>query len=305
MLLTKLKLAAVVALAVGLMGAGGGWLGYRIAAGPPAPAAKTAPAVPVADATPSKAPLDKASARARDQAAPQEESTRAPDSGSEINRTLRRTVEFPGFDERMPFSEALVRLETRYNLKFHVNQKAFKFENVQDVLKTPIVDEYEVPKMKSSLADVLDVLLNRIPAPSGATFLIRKDYVEITTGQWALAELGLTGHELPVLVYEDFEDRPWSEALRVLADRDHVSVAVDREAMTKGKEVLVTAQFHNVPAETAVRALTELADLGLARIGNVLFVTTREKAARLEKEKIPPPMGGRPRVIGEPGGGGM
>ena len=70
----------------------------------------------------------------------------------------------------------------------------------------------------------------------------------------------------------------------------------------------------DVPLDTVVRLLAEAADLQLVRIDNVLFVTTEERAARLQNRStqaatLPSaaPIGGfnmMPMGAGMPGAGG-
>jgi hypothetical protein len=45
--------------------------------------------------------------------------------------------------------------------------------------------------------------------------------------------------------------------------------------------------LHNVPVDTAVKVLADMADLGFVRLDNLLYVTSREKAARLRAEQTP------------------
>src|SRR5262249_39782578 len=98
------------------------------------------------------------------------------------------------------FIEALDQMAARYNLVFDVNERAFKFENVMDVLKTQIADPNPIPRMETSLGTVLKRILSRIPAPSGATYLIRRDVIEITPGQFATAEKAVRVYPVADLV---------------------------------------------------------------------------------------------------------
>src|SRR5205823_4860248 len=57
-----------------------------------------------------------------------------------------------------------------------------------------------IPEMNATLGTVLRKILARIPATSGATFLIRKDTIEITTGQFAAAEKTVRAYPVADLV---------------------------------------------------------------------------------------------------------
>ena len=80
------------------------------------------------------------------------------------------------------------------------------------------------------------------------------------------------------------------------------------DARTEKKvEVEVTARLRNVPAQTAVRLLADMAGLEAVWVNNVLYVTTPENAAKLEKSKqkwAPPPSMIGPGGVGGPGIGG-
>ncbi len=120
-------------------------------------------------------------------------------SAAEIKRacamrdTLVRPCQFSGFDDpRMTLQEALEFMAKRYELHFTVSEKAFKFDNVNEVLKTPIADPNPVPRPTGLIlpGKVIEMLLAKIPVPSGAVFVIRPHgYIEITTRLFLMAEL--------------------------------------------------------------------------------------------------------------------
>src|SRR5581483_7111090 len=123
----------------------------------------------------------------------------------ELRDQLASPVDFSGFekDERMTLKDALDQLAELYGLTFDVNETAFRSEvpPVPEVMNTPVVDKQPLPKMFGvSLATVLRKLLARIPTTSGATFLIRRDVVEITTGQAAAAEKSARAYPVADLV---------------------------------------------------------------------------------------------------------
>jgi hypothetical protein len=157
--------------------------------------------------------------------------------------------------------------------------------------------------MKSSLGTVLKKVLSRIPVPSGATYLIRKDTIEITTVAAVRAELGLPDNrDLLPLVWETFENKPLPAALAKLGEASGFNVVVDGRVVEQVRKVEVTTRFANVPVDTAVQVLADMAGMASVRLDNVLYVTTAENAARLAKERGPMKVAPRPSP---PGGGGM
>src|SRR5262249_46892269 len=116
--------------------------------------------------------------------------TSLPKRALELRDLLSRRIDFLGYDDpKTTLTEALDQLQKRYDMEIFINEKAFKFDQVMDVGKTEIAQPTPIPAMKGTrLGTVLKRILARVPAPSGATYIIRRDQVEITTGQFALGE---------------------------------------------------------------------------------------------------------------------
>ena len=113
-----------------------------------------------------------------------------PTAGIELRKRLGDTINYPGLDDpRATLTDALDQLSKRYNLTFDINDKAFKLDGLQEVGRTPITDPTPIPAMHTTIASVLRKILSKIKeAPSGVTYLIRQDHIEITTGTFAGAE---------------------------------------------------------------------------------------------------------------------
>jgi RNA polymerase sigma factor (sigma-70 family) len=274
MFLTKVKMTVATLVALCVVGSGAGLLGHKADAGDP-PDKGPVPAKKVAEkpsADPSKAP---AAAVAQ------------PSRGMELQKCLSEPVTITGFDDpKTSLIEALDALAKIANVTFDINEKAFLAEQLNDVLKAPIA-ETPIPQMRTSLQHVLKKVLSRVPSPSGATFVIRKDHIEITTQAAIRTELGMTeDRPLLPLVYEEFEEKSLAAALKTLASASGMSVVLDGQAQPD-TGLKVTADFHNVPVDTAVRVLADMAGLSMVRLDNVLYVTTREKAGQLQAEQKP------------------
>lgn len=206
-----------------------------------------------------------------------------PERTDELIAALNKTVKFPGIeDPKATLIEALDQLAKMYDLSFNVNERAFRFEMVPDVLKTEVAQPNPIGPMNATPAEVLRKVLARIPAPSGATFLVRKDAIEITTGDALREEVwgeSYRGPWLP-LVYARFEGVPLQEALRRLARQTGTNIVLDPSVGPKAR-LPVTARLRNTPLEVALRLLANMAELQAVQVGNVTYVTTPRKAAPL------------------------
>ena len=112
-----------------------------------------------------------------------------PERGIRLRQTLSQEINYEGLeDPRATLSDALEQLSKRYGLTFDINEKAFEMDQLKDVARTPISDPTPIPPMRTTLSTVLRKILRRVPAPSGTTYLIRRDVIEITTGTFAAAE---------------------------------------------------------------------------------------------------------------------
>jgi hypothetical protein len=210
---------------------------------------------------------------------------------------LAQRLAFSGIDDpAAKFGEALDKLARESGLAFDVNEAAFREEMIDDVLSRPI--GAVLPKMKNvTVQRVLNKLLALVQAPSGTTFLVRREAIEITTGHaqlaevWSLsrnpAEIDRSPREprLP-LVNAEFDRKPLGEALKELSRQSGMNVMVDARVAEKARAP-VTARFRNTPLDTAVQTLADMVDLKPFLLDNVLYVTARDNADRLEERERP------------------
>jgi hypothetical protein len=223
-------------------------------------------------------------------------------AASSIHKTplvdrLYQEVDFPGLDDpKTTLAEVLDKLAKDYRVTLRLNEQAFKYEMLPEVERTAVAEFDPIPAMKARLGEVLQVVLRRVRISCGATWLLRRDHIEITTWRVATAEIRDKGNVSPLegdliyrdsrprpLVQIDLDSKPLSSALACVADRAGWNVVLDPAT---GKEVgasAVSARLRNVPVDTAVLLLASQAGLGMAEVDNVLYVTTQEKATALAK----------------------
>jgi hypothetical protein len=183
-----------------------------------------------------------------------------------------------------------LREEFKVEIRFSINMRAFDAEGLINEEKmldfSPVSDRPLRKEVNISTAAYLSHILDRLsekgPVASGATFIIRKESVEITTNQALRTQIwgGHPGPYLP-LVYAAFQKRPLEQALDELAEQTEHNIVLDLRAGEKAKTA-VTAHLSNTPLDTAVSLLAEMADLQPVLQDNVIFVTTPEHAARLQ-----------------------
>lgn len=202
-----------------------------------------------------------------------------------LRQAIGGTVDFPGSDDpKITLGEALDQLSRLYRVQIVLNQRTMQIADIPDPYKIEIGGSSTIPKMRTSLRNVLLLILRRLPME--ATFLVRRDHIEITTVQAARDELRLHEEEpLLPLVNEDFKKEPLTEALDRIADATDTTVVVDVSSQDKAK-LEVSARLTNVPVDTAVRLLAHMAGLDVTRVNNALYVTTSEKATSLQKALV-------------------
>ena len=82
----------------------------------------------------------------------------------------------------------------------------------------------------------------------------------------------------------NFDKRSLAAVLEDVADATGFNIVLDPRVADKAKAPL-TGSLKNVPLETAVRVLADMADLKPVLLDNVFYVTTRANAAVLQAEE--------------------
>jgi hypothetical protein len=201
---------------------------------------------------------------------------------------LTKPIEFKGqdADPNETLQDILDMLANRYDISFDVNEAAFKADNVEDVLQAKVMEKPLPAAKRTTIDALLKKVLARVPSSSGTTYLLRRDVIEITTASAAQTEIwgkDFDGPYLP-LVHADFEKKPLAEALEELASASGFNIVIDARVAEKAKTA-VTARLLNAPLDTAVRLLADMSDLKPFQTDNLLYVTTRENADRLEAQE--------------------
>jgi hypothetical protein len=133
----------------------------------------------------------------------------------------------------------------------------------------PVDVDLKDVKLKSALRTIL--------SPYSLSYVVLGDTVLVTTEQTALMR------QMHQRVNIDLDKVEFNEALKQLSRETAANLILDSRAEKEAKAP-VSLQLEDVPLETAVRLLAEMAGLKPVRIGNVLFVTKKEIANELRND---------------------
>jgi hypothetical protein len=204
-----------------------------------------------------------------------------------IQERLATPLKFNGFDDaKMTLGDGLQFLSQRCDVRIVVNEKAFR--DRPDLLKTEIIGNRPIEPTTAPLGQMLQTLLTRADSEdSEVAYVIRRDRVEVTTRSALAAEFFPNRHlDLPPvpLVIVSLKKVPLESALEKLARTHDVNIVLDGRA-GEAARMPVSAELVNVPLDTAVRLLADMAGLKAVQIDNVVYVTTPANAAVLQKEE--------------------
>jgi hypothetical protein len=200
-----------------------------------------------------------------------------------VRTKLSYPVDFQAGKE-LTLQDALDWLTDRYDLTFNVDCRAFEAKKVADVLGTNIASGEGWSLKGVDLKDVLRRLLSKGPlSEAGATYVIIDNAIVITTEEWA------TYRWMRQPVSVDCAKGDLASVLKKLAGETGTNLVLDPR-VAKDAQAEITLKVHDVPLETAVCLLAEMAHLKPVRFGNVLFLTTKANAAELRADKDRAPL---------------
>ena len=105
----------------------------------------------------------------------------------------------------------------------------------------------------------------------------------VREGLFISTEEGVIARQLRQRVTVDCNETPFGTVVKQLGTDTGANVVIDPRLGDKAAKA-VTLKLDEVPLETAVRLLSEVADLRAIRMSNVLFVTTGERAEKLRAD---------------------
>lgn len=210
----------------------------------------------------------------------------------DLAKQLAARVAISSFD--CSFAEALKTLTSAYDLPVVLDQRLRGPEDPRE--NRPVV----LPKLTHvRLSTVLDLLAEQVECK----VILYPDHIKVVpTAHWAY-ETGVLStatnpndpNEEPALLSQNervlakpltqrapvsltFRAKPLTEALDEIAEATGANVVLSLAVPADVRKAPVSARFASAPVGAAVRTLCELTDLGTIEEGNVLIVTTRERA---------------------------
>ncbi len=159
-----------------------------------------------------------------------------------------------------------------------------KQTNIKFILDAPVIQQLGfTPDQPPSPVDVdlkdvkVRTVLRSILSPYNLSFAPIGDTIVITSDEMAMFR------QMRQRVSVDLEKTPFADALKQISRQTGVNLILDGRVEKDGA-AKVSLQMEDVPLETAVRLLAEMAGLKPVRVGNVLFVTGKTNANELRND---------------------
>jgi hypothetical protein len=197
-----------------------------------------------------------------------------------IRKALDQTLTIDVNEQPLPLAINQLREQTKINFvldRFVMQQMGMDPDSAQVTIKLKDV------KARTALRMIL--------SPYNLSYAIVGDTVLISTDEVAMFK------QMRQRVSLDLDKVEMAKALKQLARDTATNLIVDTRA-AKEAQAVVSLQMEDVPLETAVRLMAEMAGLKPVRVGNVLFVTTKANAneMRQDPDLAPNPQPGNPRA---------
>ncbi len=188
-------------------------------------------------------------------------------AAEKVKKQLDQQVTLEVTDQSL--NAALNRLREQTNINFVVDRLTLQQLGMDPEQLHVSVKLHDV-KARSCLRSVL--------APYNLGYAIVGDTVLVTSDEMAMHR------QLQQRVTLDLDKVELASALKRLAKETAANVVLDSKIAAKEAKTPLSLEMDDVPLETAVRLLAESAGLKPVKVGNVLLVTTRARAAELRSD---------------------
>jgi len=196
-------------------------------------------------------------------------------AAAQIRTALNKkvTVDF----ETPSLSDAIAHLRAKTKLSFTLDTPLLNNLGLNDEGNNP---PQGGPTFRLKGTNVpVRVVLRKMLEPYNLGFAIVGDSVFISTDEQAAYR------QFTQRVNVDAQGVALAKVLQQLADETGVNVLIDQR-VEKRAERAVTAQFADVPIDSAVRLVAEVVSLKAMQVDNVLLITTPDHAAKIRREEL-------------------
>jgi hypothetical protein len=214
-------------------------------------------------------------------AAPAPDQDKASSPAEKLRQALNAPVTVKVEKQSLTAAVEMLREKGQVNLvldTFSIQQLGW----LPDQPPTPVDVDLKDVKFKSALRTILE--------PYNLSYAVVGDTVVVTTEQAAVSRV------MRQRVNVEFDKVEFAQALKQLSKDTGANLLLDSRVEKEAKSA-VSLELDDVPLETAVRLLSEMAGLKPVRIGNVLFITDKKNAAELRAD----PDLAQPTQPGQPG----
>jgi hypothetical protein len=196
-----------------------------------------------------------------------------------IVEILTKEIETKDFQIPMKLKDTLALLGEKFDAKGIYVPLALDEDVTSMQMPNPceVVVQFQPHPHQMSLASVLDSALAQIPTKN-LTYLVRKGAIWITTKERASIQ-----NLLREKVIGSFQEKPMVVALYTLADQTGAAIVIDPRAADKALKPVSATFANNASLASALTLVTDMVDLKMVVVGESIYVTTPEHAAKLRK----------------------
>ena len=185
-----------------------------------------------------------------------------------IKKQLDQNISLEITEQPLTLALNQIREQTKINfvwsIKFTIQQLGLDPEQM------PVNVKLKDVKVRTCLRSVL--------SPYNLGYAIIGDTVFISTDEMVMHR------QLRQRVSIDLEKVDLATALKQLSRESATNVLLDSRVKDKDAKAEITLQMEDVPLETAVRLVCEMAGVKPVKVGNVLFVTTKALANEMRSD---------------------
>jgi len=193
-------------------------------------------------------------------------------------------------DKKATVRDAMDWLALRWKFAYEVNERAFEGAGrtgSEASLNTPFLKDgaFEVSK-DTALGTLLQRAVSRMPGKGAdaATYLVRRDHIEITTVAALRRESYGPMYKGPFrqVVSVDIKKQRLDEAVGELADNVSVNIVIDPRAEAAARE-RVTLQLANMDIDDVLRILASMAGMRVYHVDNVFVLAMPQHVREMDQ----------------------